>query len=64
MNWNDKSDKEVNTLNIELMGYIELNAISKSETRNKNDEYWSMQLSNRRKGCKKNFRSGIRRRNG
>ncbi len=54
MNWNDKSDKEVNTLNIELMGYIELNAISKSETRNKNDEYWSMQLSNRRKGKKNN----------
>ena len=54
MNWNDKSDKEVNTLNIELMGYIELNAISKSETRNKSDEYWSMQLSNRRKGKKNN----------
>jgi len=51
-------------MNIELMGYIEVNAISRSETRNRNDEYWSMQLCNRRKGHKNNFRAGIRRRNG
>jgi len=54
----------VNTLSIELMGYIEVNAIGKSETRNRNDEYWSMQLSSRRKGNKNKFRAGIRRRNG
>jgi len=44
----------VTTLNIELMGYIEVSAISNCETRNRNDEYWSMQLSSRRKGKKKN----------
>ncbi len=48
-------------MNLELIGSVEIHTVGKSETRNRNDAYWSMQLS-RRKGHKKS-RSVIKRRN-
>ncbi len=34
-------------MNIELMGYIEVNTISNTETLNSNEECWSMQFCSR-----------------
>jgi len=42
-------------MTIDLIGYMELRAVNKLDTRNKKDNYWIMQVS-RRKVLKKNKR--------
>jgi len=53
----------VETMNIELIGYIDVNTIGKTESVTRNNEYWSMQFGSKKRHIKKS-RANTRRRNG